>query len=335
MKILPVNLSSQPADKKEQTKIFPVIDSHVDLIYMMMRQAPEVQFCNLANNQITPQKLRQGNVRVVVSAFYCPDSFNGHLTAVSYLQTLWSYAKRNMQGLFTISTADELDMYYHSDIGSGALLLIENADALVDLNFADLKKYGFKGVGLTHAGKNRIGDGNSVKNPSGLTKKGRQLVSKINRLKFFIDVAHLSEPCFWETVDIFDGPLISSHTGFKRFCDLPRNLSDRQMQVLIKRRGIIGVTVNPEMLTINNQPATIIDVFRQIDWFVQKFGVNNVGIGSDFGGFDVVNQGLEHHGRFIGLIELFTRYGYPNDGIAKIMGGNWYRFYTALLRNAD
>ena len=129
---------------------------------------------------------------------------------------------------------------------------------------------------------------------------------------------------------LFEGPLISSHTGFRRTCDSPRNLSDEQVDILLTRGGVIGVTVNPEML-VPDGTATIRDVFEQADRVVQKHGFRGVALGSDFGGFDGTSQGLEHIGCLQRLGDLFAAGGYPEEAIAAILGGNWYHLYSSRL----
>ena len=156
------------------------------------------------------------------------------------------------------------------------------------------------------------------------------MVRDLARQGFVMDVAHLAEPGFWEAVDVFEGPLISSHTGFRRFCDTPRNLSDKQVKALMARKGVVGVSVNPEMLSPDQQ-ADITGVFGQFDWLVQTHGVEGAALGSDFGGFEGETLGFEHYGRLDQLANLFAQHGYPEPAISKIMGENWYRLYTAKL----
>ena len=100
-------------------------------------------------------------------------------------------------------------------------------------------------------------------------------------------------------------------------------------QVDTKRGG-----ADVEMLVKGHQ-ASINDVFSQMDWLVQKYGIERVGLGSDFGGFDLLNQGLNDYSDFPSLAELFTRHGYGDDGIGRIMGENWYNFYTAHLSRQE
>jgi membrane dipeptidase len=307
------------------------IDAHVDLLYDLLRHHPETRLSDLpADSWVSLSKLSDGGVRVIISAFYCEDAHNGPVMAADNLRFLLEYAEKYLGGLKTIRTREELETCYHGTGSPGALLLLENADALLEFPPEILKRKGFRIAGLTHVGKNRIGDGNTVQDPGGLSREGRILVKELDRLGFAIDTAHLSEPCFREVSDIFTGPLLSSHTGFRAFCDTPRNLSEDQIRIIISRGGVIGLAAFPGMLSSSGR-ATISDVFRQIDWLAQKFGPEGVAIGSDFGGYDSVCEGFEDHSRIPKLAGMLSVAGYPDTTVEGILGGNWFRFFSQVL----
>lgn len=310
---------------------FPVIDAHVDLLYDLLRHHPETRWEDLPGTAwVSLPKLALGGVRIIVSVFYCEDSHNGSERAADNLRFLLEYSERYLNMLTGVHTGVELADCFHSAGNPGALRLLENADALLEYPPEALKSKGFRIVGLTHAGKNRIGDGNNVADPGGLTREGRALIRKLDRLGFALDAAHLSEPCFWEAADTFTGPILSSHTGLRAFCDTPRNLGDRQIGTILSRKGVIGLSAFPGMLAENGQ-ADCSALFRQIDWLAQKFGADGVGLGSDFGGFDTVCRGFEDHSRIPELAAMLAHAGYPDSAIAGILGGNWFRFFSSLL----
>jgi membrane dipeptidase len=311
---------------------YAAIDSHVDLLYDLVRRHPEIPLQEVSDAWVSLPKLAEGEVRVIVSAVYCMDAFNGPITAADNLRYLLDYAGRNLRKPETIRTAEDLEACYHGSGDPGALLLLENADALVEFPPEVLRSRGFRVVGLTHVGRNRVGDGNSVPDPEGLTPAGRNLVRELDRLGFAIDTAHLSDPVFREVDDLFSGPLISTHTGLRALCNTPRNLSDEQVSIILSRGGIVGIAAYPGMLSVDGR-ADISHVFRQIDRLVQKFGPHGVGIGSDFGGYDTVCDGFEDHSRLPKLAELLADAGYPDTAIQDIMGGIWFRFFFNLLRS--
>lgn len=315
--------------QKPQSHIYPAIDSHVDLLYDLLRRHPDKLLEEIPDAWISLPKLAEGNVRVIVSAFFCKDDYNGP-QAADNLRCLIEYGERCLNGLTAIHSAEALEACFHGAGGPGALFLLENADPLVEFTPLALKRKGFRAVGLTHFGSNRICDGNAVPEPAGLTPVGQELVRELDRLGFAIDTAHLPDPGFWDVVDLFSGPLLSTHTGLRAFFDTPRNLSDEQIKTILSRSGVIGIAACPGILS-ENERANISLLFRHIDWFVQKYGPEGVGIGSDFGGYSTTCTRFEDHTRFPRLAELFENAGYPETAVAGIMGGNWFRFFSGLL----
>lgn len=266
----------------------------------------------------------------MVSAFYCPDSSNGPFRAAEQLRSLLAYSDSYLDGLALIMTPGELEACWRGGGTPGALRLLENGDALLEFPPEELRRSGFRMVGLTHGGSNRLGDGNGVEHPEGLTPAGRALLGELDRLGFAIDTAHLSEPAFREVAWLFAGPLICSHTGLRSFFRIPRNLSEEQLKCILSRDGVIGIAMAPEILSPNGR-ADIGNVFRQIDRLVQRHGAAGVGIGSDMGGYDSVCRGMEDHSRLPRLAEMLEQAGYPGEAVAGIMGGNWFRFFHRLL----
>jgi membrane dipeptidase len=320
--------------ENSQTHVWPAIDSHVDLLYDLIRHHPDRPLREIPDAWVTIPRLVQGGVRIFVSVFYSPDAHNGPLKAADYLRYLFEYAENNIHGPDTISSAAELASAYHGSGPPGALLLLENADPLLEYPPEALKERGFFAVGLTHVGRNRVGDGNTVDEPHGLTPAGRRLVKELERLGFAIDTAHLSEPSFQETADLFAGPIFSSHTGFRKFNDCPRNLSDGQIRTILARDGVVGMAAAPGMISDDAQVG-INHVFRQIDWFVQKYGPEGIGIGSDMGGYDGVCEGFNDHRDFPRLAELLSGAGYPDAAVEGIMGRNWFSFFSRVLKGSS
>ena len=133
--------------------MFTAIDSHVDLLYDLLRHHPETPFEETQDAWISLPKLAAGRVRVIVSALYCMDAFNGPATAADNLRQLLSYAEQNIREPATITTAKELETCYHGTGAPGALLLLENADALLEFSPEELEKTGSQNGRLDPCGK--------------------------------------------------------------------------------------------------------------------------------------------------------------------------------------
>ena len=308
-----------------------VIDGHVDLIYELGKRGLDTDFESLGKGHVTGEKLKIGGVKVIVVALFSPDDFNGPDKATAYFSSLVERADTNLTGLKKILSEDELAQSMKGENETGVLFLVENADALLEYDLVELAKRKIKVIGLTHAGENRLGDGNNVFHPKGLTREGKELVKILDEKQFAIDAAHLSDPSLKDLLDCFTGTIISSHTGFRFFCSIPRNLDKDQLQAIFGRDGIVGITVNPEMLT-GEKEADIEDVFKHIDWVTEKFGPEFVALGSDYCGFSGLCRGLEDISKLKNLEDIMEDHGYPEDAIKAIMSENWARFYNSLLK---
>lgn len=304
---------------------WPVCDAHVDVVYALQRQSPGDPAASL----FAPEQLAAGGVRMLASALYCADAYNGP-AAAAHLAELITAEAQLCGELPLIRSGADLDAVWRGSGPPGRLRLLENADALPEFGVAAVCAAGIVIVGLTHVGRNRLADGNAVADPGGLTPVGRKLLAELAAAQRVVDVAHLAPPGFREVLAEYAGPLACSHTGLRRFCDLPRNLDDEQLAALFARGGIVGLAFAPSLLSAAAR-IDLEEVFRQLDWLVQRFGAGQVGLGSDFGGFEGVCAGLEDHGRLPALAARMERAGYPPGAVAGIMGENWRRFYAAVL----
>jgi membrane dipeptidase len=307
------------------------VDGHVDIPYFLQRLDRVVPFGRLHQGPFTPAGLRQAGGRCFCTALYCEDRFNGD-GALPHFKELLRFTLDHLDPVTPIRNKQDFAALDESSAALGTLLLLENADALA----ADpeavpfLKAQGIRMVGLTHAGKNRLADGNGIQHSDGLTDTGKAVVRRLIEHDLLIDIAHLHATCFRQLVRMVDAPMISSHTGVRKAFDIPRNIDLDQAEQLIERGGVVGITLNPEMLAPGNR-AGLEDVFVHMDILVQRFGPDGIGVGSDFCGFDDPAEGLEDVSKVPALAARLSHAGYDDAAVRKIMGRNWWRLYERLF----
>ena len=277
------------------------------------------------------EKARQTGVRLFCTALYCEDRFNGE-ASFRHFQDILHFIRERFDRVDLIMNSGHLEKLRADPDQPATVLLMENADALAgDISYVDsLKEEGIRIVGLTHAGNNRVADGNNVLHSDGITTDGREVIHAITRNRIVIDVAHLHQSCFWQLLDLTEGPIISSHTGIRALCNIPRNIDLDQAREILERQGMVGITFNPQMLSMKGN-ASLEDVFAHVDVLVQKFGPEGVGIGSDFCGFEEPAFGLEDVSKVRKLADMMLEHGYGNEAARKIMGINWLQFYKKLF----
>jgi len=304
-----------------------LVDGHVDLTYFLMNLLEDMPLSALNDGPFTLKKIREVGLRLFSSALYCQDQFNGE-ESLGHLDEILRFTRDHFDQVRIIKRSNDLENLKKDPHLVGTILLLENADALAgNLTYVEkLIGAGIRIVGLTHRGRNRIGDGDAVLVARGFSLDGMEVIRVLDHHGLIIDVAHLHPKCFWKLLDSFKGTIVSSHTGVREVCNIQRNMDINQAKEVIGRGGLVGVTFNPEMLQPEGK-ANIEHIFIHVDILVQKLGPDGVGIGSDFCGFERATEGLEDVGKVPRLMDVMLEHGYGEEAVAKIMGLNWLRIY--------
>ncbi len=307
------------------------VDGHVDLPFYMAQHFPDRRFEDLESGPVTPDTVINSGVRLFATAVYCHDNYNGD-NSLRHFQQNYDFTQRILENVLHIKSESDIEKIQEDEGIIGTLFLLENADALTG-NYSlarSLREKGIYVVGLTHVGTNRLADGNSVMHSRGLTSEGREVVRVLLDNNILIDAAHLHPSCFWQLMDLVEVPVVSSHTGIRERCDIPRNLDLKQVEQIADRGGLVGITFDPNMLSPVSE-AGVEDIFVHLDTVVQRFGPDHAALGSDFCGYNVISEGMEDFTGVKTLREYMKKHGYGDDAVEKIMGLNWLRIYKGVL----
>lgn len=222
----------------------------------------------------------------------------------------------------------------------GLMVSMESADPILKPeHLPSWKEAGVRLIGPAHYGPGRYAGGTSTE--LGLTPEGILLVREMQKAGVILDLTHLTDRGFWETLEHYNGPILASHNNCRALVPHQRQYDDEQIRAIIARDGVIGAALDNWMLrpgwvrgSNDNLPATLNDVADHIDHVCQLAGNSkHVGIGSDLdGGF-----GLEQSPSDLDTIadlqcfeEILSKRGYNTEDIAGIMHNNWLE----LLRRA-
>ena len=224
----------------------------------------------------------------------------------------------------------------------GYLLSLEGADSIIDISYLE-KSYeqGLRAIGPAHYGPGTYAHGTN--SSGGIGTKGRELLKEIERLGLILDVTHLCDLSFWETMVNYSGPLWASHNNCRALVEHNRQFTDEQIKEIIAREGVIGAVLDAWMMvphwkrgvsTPKTAGVSLMQMIDNIDHICQLAGnCDHVGIGSDLdGGFgkeqgpadlDTIADLQKVHG-------LLKSRGYSESDIEKIMHKNFIDF---LYRN--
>jgi membrane dipeptidase len=111
---------------------------------------------------------------------------------------------------------------------------------------------GIRYITLAHGLSNQISDSSYDENRAwgGLSTFGKQVITEMNRVGVMVDISHVSDDAFWQTLEVTKVPVIASHSSARHFTpDFERNMSDDMIVALAKNGGVIQINWGSSFLT--------------------------------------------------------------------------------------
>ena len=210
----------------------------------------------------------------------------------------------------------------------------KNADIVLIDTKSDLQKIINEGkIGILLTIENGAALSGNLLNDTGLTTKGRKCIKLMNNLGMIVDVSHISRKSFFDIINITDKSVIATHSCVNSLCENKRNLTDEQIKLIAKCKGMIGVCFYKEFLS-NNKYVTIDNVVDHIEYISNLVGSEFVGIGSDFDGMENEDkpQDLKSVLDIKKIEEKLEKRGFSPKEINNIMGENYIRILNENLK---
>lgn len=76
---------------------------------------------------------------------------------------------------------------------------------------------------------------------NGLSATGKQAVQRLNDLGVIIDVSQMSSKALEQVSQLSRTPMVASHSAPRALVDIPRNLSDKEMQLIKDSDGVVQI----------------------------------------------------------------------------------------------
>ena len=261
---------------------------------------------------------------------------------LAYYRVLESQGKVRM-----IGDREQLDAHlaqWESDRAGaplGFILGMEGADPIVEPEqAAEWWENGLRVVGPAHYGVGVYSHGTATE--GGLMPEGRALLGAMDDLGMILDLSHLAEEAFWESLDLYGGRVLASHNNCRALVPGDRQFSDEQVSAISARDGVIGVALDAWMLyprwirgVTPPSVVTLDAVVDHIDHVCQIAGdARHVAVGSDLDGGYGIEQcpyDLDTISDLQRIPDLLSARGYHLGEIEGIMHGNWIRLFREAL----
>lgn len=236
--LLPVSAFSDAAPQV-------VIDAHNDTVQALILEGADFGRRS-SQGGIDLPRLREGGVTVPFFAanvpVYYPEAEAVRRT-LDYRDTMQRVFNQYPNDIELATSARQIEKIVASK-KIAAVLTIEGGHQIGD-DLAVLRMFrqlGFLSMTLTHFKSNHWAD--SATSPplhNGLTDFGRDVVREMNKIGMIVDVSHVSDKTFYDTLAVSKKPVIASHSSCRALVDFPRNMDDTMLRALAANGGVVGI----------------------------------------------------------------------------------------------
>ena len=340
---------------EDLAKKLTIVDMHIDTPYRLWRQnlngdeIDDISKRTLKGDFDYPRAV-SGGLNVPFFSIYTPASTQidstSHEMAVSLISMIEDIVTLHSDKFFIVKSTSDIELLDRERLGIA--FGMENG-APIEGDLSRVQFYHDKGIRyitLTHSKSKHISDSSYDENhqsEGGLSSFGKELIREMNKVGIMVDISHVSDKAFYESIEISEVPVIASHSSLRHFTPgFERNVSDDMLIKLASKGGVISINFGSSFLTKkaleyrrNREGpypfADVTDVVDHIDRVVNLVGIDHVGIGSDYDGVgDTLPSNLKDVSTFPNLIsELLTR-GYTEEDIEKILSGNIIRVWKEV-----
>lgn len=248
-----------------------IIDLHCDTIAEIQAGA-DIQKGNPAGH-IDIQRLKNGGIGCQIFACFISSVFpeeKAHSEVIDLLRLIDETCTNYDSDLVKVETATQIMATPDQKIA--ILPAVENGHAIAN-DLAKLEKLRWMGtryMTLTHS-KNLMwaaSSGESECEFEGLTPFGEKVIAAMNEMGIIVDVSHVHETTFWDSIRLSKRPIIASHSNALALCPTNRNLTDDQIKAIADSGGMIGLNFYPGFLDAKyekEQNARCGDLFNMLN----------------------------------------------------------------------
>lgn len=354
-----------------------LIDTHIDVPYRLTEHWEDVTKATESGDFDYPRAV-EGGLNVPFMSIYIPAQLEqtpgaSKQLAHRLIDSMEALAWRAPDKFAMAYDVADVEKQFEQGLISIALGMENGSPMEGDMtNLKEFYDRGIRYITLSHSLSNHIADSSyDIRRQwNGLSPFGKELVKEMNNIGMMIDISHVSDEAFWQTIEISQAPVIASHSSLRRYTPgFERNMSDEMIKALGENGGVIMINFGSTFVTqaanryrdmINQQIeqvkekygeeseeaktriaelqkdnpfpyATLEQVLDHIDHVVKLIGIDHVGIGSDYDGVgDSLPVGLKDVSTYPNLVQGLLDRGYSEADIKKILNENLLRVWREV-----
>ncbi len=230
-----------------------VIDTHADTPQRFLDEGFDIGTVTpVREGHMDLEKVRAGHLGAEFFAIWVEPSWKGQYAqrAMLLIDSVYQQAARHPDRMvMAFSSRDILAARSAKHPRLATLMGIEGGHA-IENNLGllrDFYRLGVRYMTLTWSNTNEWADSSGdindpkVEHHKGLTPFGKEVVREMNRLGMMVDISHVSDRTFYNTLVISRAPVIASHSSARALNDHPRNMTDDMLRAIARNGGVVQV----------------------------------------------------------------------------------------------
>ncbi len=229
-----------------------VVDTHADTPQYFLDAGYDIGSTDPSDfEHISLDKARRGNLGAeFFSIWVDPDTNQGHFAKHTFdlIDSVYEQAARHPDRMMMAFSVADIERA-HKEHKLAALMGIEGGHSIEnDMHLLrDYYRLGVRYMTLSWSNTNEWADSSGdindpkVQHHNGLTDFGKQVVLEMNRLGMIVDISHVADKTFWDTIATTKAPVIASHSSARALTDVPRNMTDDMLRAVAKNGGVVQV----------------------------------------------------------------------------------------------
>ncbi len=353
-----------------------ILDSHIDVPYRIKKRWEDVTKATAKGDFDYPRAV-EGGLNAPFMSIYIPATYEGKgkdfgvQLAHELIDSVEAIEARAPKKFAVATSTSDVEAQFKQGLISLPMGM-ENGSPIAG-SIDNLKMFydrGIRYVTLAHSLSNHISDSSYDlrRNWKGLSPFGKELIVEMNKIGMMIDISHVSDAAFYQTLEITKAPVIASHSSLRRFTPgFERNMDDEMIKALGKNGGVIQINfgssfvsketrdwqdklaklyeaagtkrgepkakeIEEKFKAENPYPYASLDmVLDHIDHVKKLVGIEHIGIGSDYDGVgDSLPRDLKDVSYFPQLVQGMLNRGYTESEIKKVLSENFMRVWKQV-----
>jgi membrane dipeptidase len=229
-----------------------VVDTHADTPQRFLDENYDIGNSDPKDpGHISLDKARAGNLGAEFFSIWVePETNQGRFAqhTMDLIDSVYQQAARHPDRMIMAFSVADIERAQQQK-KLAALMGIEGGHSIEnDLHLLrDFYRLGVRYMTLTWSNTNEWADSSGdindlkVQHHNGLTDFGRQVVLEMNRLGMIVDVSHVADKTFWDTIATTKAPVIASHSSARALTNHARNMTDDMLRAVAKNGGVVQV----------------------------------------------------------------------------------------------